>query len=569
MSSKNKKTYKEDIRQSFISYALVPAIIITITGFIVAYAVFFRSIVNNNQKLNQEVAAQLKETTNNYKNLASQFSKLPNTIECINIQECKAEVSNSIYEGISAQKIRANFYLLNQNEKMIIGSTNSLPKYLKHKPVSNIGISRLVRENLNIPNISIESLNKDQKLLTIGQAIVNKDEYLGMIVFELNPYDFTEYFQKTTSSSLIVTNSHNHVYWSTDPMLVNRFGKVLDEFQEKQGFVSALDTSFYINKNSVLDNELQVYTVSQTEKYNSIFITVAFILIFIFIMFYIFLYLVSAMIADRKTLVIDQIVETMSHVRNNDFNKLMNVHTEDEFQQIAISYNQMLSNIKKLMADNQEIGRQNVISEIKQLETQFDPHFIFNTLELIKYMVKIDPENVSKVIVGMSNLLRDSIDNSVSFLRLEEDVNYTKDYLLIQKFRFGDKLNYQFNITNDAKNCIVPKRIIQPIVENALIHGLDLENICHLIISASLIQNELVIVIEDNGKGINPQRLDEINKILSKKRNKTKYNGLYNVHRRIELIYGEQYGLNIENLKSGGAKVTINMPVKKEFDIDD
>lgn len=569
MSSKNKKTYKEDIRQSFISYALVPAIIITITGFIVAYAVFFRSIVNNNQKLNQEVATQLKETTNNYKNLASQFSKLPNTIECINIQECKAEVSNSIYEGISAQKIRANFYLLNQNEKMIIGSTNSLPKYLKHKPVSNIGISRLVRENLNIPNISIESLNKDQKLLTIGQAIVNKDEYLGMIVFELNPYDFTEYFQKTTSSSLIVTNSHNHVYWSTDPMLVNRFGKVLDEFQEKQGFVSALDTSFYINKNSVLDNELQVYTVSQTEKYNSIFITVAFILIFIFIMFYIFLYLVSAMIADRKTLVIDQIVETMSHVRNNDFNKLMNVHTEDEFQQIAISYNQMLSNIKKLMADNQEIGRQNVISEIKQLETQFDPHFIFNTLELIKYMVKIDPENVSKVIVGMSNLLRDSIDNSVSFLRLEEDVNYTKDYLLIQKFRFGDKLNYQFNITNDAKNCIVPKRIIQPIVENALIHGLDLENICHLIISASLIQNELVIVIEDNGKGINPQRLDEINKILSKKRNKTKYNGLYNVHRRIELIYGEQYGLNIENLKSGGAKVTINMPVKKEFDIDD
>lgn len=569
MSSKNKKTYKEDIRQSFISYALVPAIIITITGFIVAYAVFFRSIVNNNQKLNQEVAAQLKETTNNYMNLASQFSKLPNTIECINIQECKAEVSYSIYEGISAQKIRANFYLLNQNEKMIIGSTNSLPKYLKHKPVSNIGISRLVRENLNIPNISIESLNKDQKLLTIGQAIVNKDEYLGMIVFELNPYDFTEYFQKTTSSSLIVTNSHNHVYWSTDPMLVNRFGKVLDEFQEKQGFVSALDTSFYINKNSVLDNELQVYTVSQTEKYNSIFITVAFILIFIFIMFYIFLYLVSAMIADRKTLVIDQIVETMSHVRNNDFNKLMNVHTEDEFQQIAISYNQMLSNIKKLMADNQEIGRQNVISEIKQLETQFDPHFIFNTLELIKYMVKIDPENVSKVIVGMSNLLRDSIDNSVSFLRLEEDVNYTKDYLLIQKFRFGDKLNYQFNITNDAKNCIVPKRIIQPIVENALIHGLDLENICHLIISASLIQNELVIVIEDNGKGINPQRLDEINKILSKKRNKTKYNGLYNVHRRIELIYGEQYGLNIENLKSGGAKVTINMPVKKEFDIDD
>lgn len=569
MSSKNKKTYKEDIRQSFISYALVPAIIITITGFIVAYAVFFRSIVNNNQKLNQEVAAQLKETTNNYMNLASQFSKLPNTIECINIQECKAEVSNSIYEGISAQKIRANFYLLNQNEKMIIGSTNSLPKYLKHKPVSNIGISRLVRENLNIPNISIESLNKDQKLLTIGRAIVNKDEYLGMIVFELNPYDFTEYFQKTTSSSLIVTNSHNHVYWSTDPMLVNRFGKVLDEFQEKQGFVSALDTNFYINKNSVLDNEIQVYTVSQTEKYNSIFITVAFILIFIFVMFYIFLYLVSAMIANRKTLVIDQIVDTMSHVRNNDFNKLMNVHTEDEFQQIAISYNQMLSNIKKLMADNQEIGRQNVISEIKQLETQFDPHFIFNTLELIKYMVKIDPENVSKVIVGMSNLLRDSIDNSVSFLRLKEDVNYTKDYLLIQKFRFGDKLNYQFNITSDAKNCIVPKRIIQPIVENALIHGLDVENICRLIISARIVENELVIVIEDNGKGINPQRLDEISKILSKKRNKTKYNGLYNVHRRVELIYGEQYGLNIENLKSGGAKVTINMPVKKEFDIDD
>ena len=145
---------------------------------------------------------------------------------------------------------------------------------------------------------------------------------------------------------------------------------------------------------------------------------------------------------------------TMNLARDGEFDTPLVIHTGDEFEQIAVSYNQMLGDIHQLMDDKQELARQSALSQIQQLEAQFNPHFLFNTLELIKYMSRIAPDKAGDVIVGLSNLLRDSLDNSISKVTLQQDVEYTKNYLLIQKYRFGDKLAYDFDIAPEASRCM-------------------------------------------------------------------------------------------------------------------
>ena len=172
-------------------------------------------------------------------------------------------------------------------------------------------------------------------------------------------------------------------------------------------------------------------------------------------------------------------------------------------------------------------------------------------------MVKIAPEKAVKVIVGMSNLLRSSLDNISSVITLKEDIEYTENYLMIQKLRFGNQLNYKFDVEDSALKCLVPKRIIQPLVENTLIHGVDSQNRCKLSIAACIEDGKLRIIIEDDGKGIDAGKLEEIDAILNQRINTSRHNGLFNVHRRIGLIFGEQYGLKIENRQSRGVRVTV------------
>ena len=557
------KTFRDSIRQSFILYALVPAMLFAILCYMAVYTMLHKSIVADNKKINAAVTSQFERITSAYLSMACEFATLPNTVNCLNNQQANVELSTQLYQYTGSQAIRGQFYLLNAQNEVLLASTTALPHYIK--TAANYGIIRKSLANPNDANISIELLNGANKVLTIGKAIYADNQHLGTLVFEIGQQELTDLFWDISAAKILIVDRYGYACWSTDPLLVNRYGKILGEFQGRSGLVSALDTNFYTHYSDVLDGRFQVYTISETGKYDNIFATVGVTLILICILFFGCIYYASGIVADKKTKVIYQIADTMSNACKGDLEKPLVIQSEDEFQQIATSYNQMLRDMKKLIEDNHEIARQNVLTELKQLETQFNPHFIFNTLELIKYMTKIEPRKVEQVIISLSSLLRNSLDNTVSCVPLHEDIEYTKNYLLIQKFRFEEKLEYQFNIEKATRNYIVPKRIIQPIVENALVHGVDADGYCRLNIIARLQGDRLVIVVKDRGVGITEKRMEEIRAILRDQRNNSLHNGLYNVHRRIGLIYGEQYGLEIESSAARGTRVTISLPRDTEI----
>lgn len=204
--------------------------------------------------------------------------------------------------------------------------------------------------------------------------------------------------------------------------------------------------------------------------------------------------------------------------------------------------------------------------EIRQLEEKINPHFVFNVLETLRYEVLIDPEKASEMIMAFANIMRYNVYYGDTIVPLKTDIEYVKDYLMLQKMRYNRRLTYSIEIPEDLIECRIPKLVIQPIVENALKHGMKNVETINVNISASLENDHLIISVQDNGSGIEPEILDELIKDLEREDVYKEHIGMYNSHRVVRLLYGPPYGLKIESTYGKGTLVKIILPINKEND---
>jgi len=265
-------------------------------------------------------------------------------------------------------------------------------------------------------------------------------------------------------------------------------------------------------------------------------------------------------IAKKKTKSIELLINSINQVQDGNLNAFLDIKSGDEFELIGKHFNKMLNRLELLINKNLELTNRNQIAEIKQLESQFNPHFIFNTLETLKYMIAIDKEKATEMIIKFANILRYSIDYENKTIKLEQDISYLNNYLTIQKFRYNDRLTYEMNIEEDSKKLIVPKLILQPIIENCINHSYKRKESLHIVLDISIINNELIMVVKDNGDGITKSRLNEIMLKLDDNSIENNNIGLSNIHRRLKLLFGEKYGIFIESEEKIGTIVTIKIP---------
>ena len=167
------------------------------------------------------------------------------------------------------------------------------------------------------------------------------------------------------------------------------------------------------------------------------------------------------------------------------------------------------------------------------------------------------------MIDDLSEILRYSIRTVESLSRLDEDLQYTRSYLDILKYRFRDALRWSVNIEEEALDCFVPKLIIQPVIENAINYGFRSQTVLSIDINAVFCDGMLVLTIKNDGVGMEPEKLEEVMDQLEQEHDTTRHIGLYNIHRRIQLLYGREYGVKIESSPERGTSVIIRFPAKK------
>jgi autolysin sensor kinase len=222
----------------------------------------------------------------------------------------------------------------------------------------------------------------------------------------------------------------------------------------------------------------------------------------------------------------------------------------DTAEKITDKNRYLMIGLSHLISTQMEISKvENLISllkysELKALQSQINPHFLFNVLNTMTSLIRTNPEKAREVTIDLSNYLRYNLDNNVKNVELIKELNQVDTYIKIEKVRFGDKLNILYDVDESLYNFQIPSLIIQPLVENSIKHGIlkKRDNGCVKIIIKK-IDKDIEITIEDDGVGIEQSIIDNLDKQIKENI------GLKNVHQRLKLLYGE--GLNIKKLEQG------------------
>jgi two-component system sensor histidine kinase YesM len=280
--------------------------------------------------------------------------------------------------------------------------------------------------------------------------------------------------------------------------------------------------------------------------------------------------ILAVLISRNISRPIYDLVESMKQVESGNLHARVNFQRRDELGLLGRSFNAMVGRIQDLVDNVVAKQRQLRNSEIKALQAQINPHFLYNTLDSIKWLAKLNHvPQISVIATQLGKLLRSSI-NDADLTTVEESIVTIQSYLAIQKIRYRDKFATVVEIEPNILHCRIPKLILQPIVENAIVHGFEGKKSqgC-LSIRGWSEQSDLIFEVADNGVGMKPEWVAAINagqNIQSASADAHSI-GIQNVNRRIQLYYGPEYRLTVQSLLDRGTKVTLRMPIQPETEI--
>ncbi len=277
-----------------------------------------------------------------------------------------------------------------------------------------------------------------------------------------------------------------------------------------------------------------------------------------------FTVLCSNLIARSIDRPIRAIRDGMEKVKNGDFTVQVQPQANDEVGELAQSFNQLTQRTGQLIRLNREADRQRRIAEIEALKSRINPHFLYNTLETIRMQAVLhDEPEIAKGVSSLGKMLRYSIGGAGDFVPLEREMENATNYVFLQKMRYQDKFQVKMQFQPGSMECLVPRLIVQPIVENALQHGIEKKcGQALLCVRTELHADRLCICVQDDGVGIAPERLAELRSQLQAgyARGRNKHIGMHNVHSRLQLYFGSEYGVEIESRPGEGTTVRLWMP---------
>lgn len=263
---------------------------------------------------------------------------------------------------------------------------------------------------------------------------------------------------------------------------------------------------------------------------------------------------------------IKRLIAVMNQAATGDNDVRLTLKTGDEMERLADGFNVMMERLSELMEDNYQQGLKRREAEFVALQAQINPHFLYNTLESINWealRMTRGQNKISDMVTALSDLLRFSINKGNEIVTFEDEFNHLRNYLFIQQERYNDKFDVAWDIAPEVLSCRTVKLILQPLVENAIYHGLEEIDDNGLISIRGRVREEgILIEIMDNGAGIPDERLQQIRySIRDWAESPSTGIGVRNVHERIQLYFGRSYGIAIHSIVDIGTTIQIRLPV--------
>lgn len=570
LMKKIKKYSNQSIGFTIVSSTIIMIVILVASIFVSNYINYFQNIKESTNVQTQEISRQI---VYNYENYIGTIIETSNLIQVDianrNIEEEPVAISEYFSDIIrlKSEIIRIDIY--DEDGKNITSSEKS-----------EINTSLRTQENWlvwalqepTIHNFSVPYEEYGTYRLTISKYIdFNRNSEHGILKIEIN---FNNIIELAKNSNLgvggyisIIDANYNKIYSSKSPtsnlsnedeetvlksiVLGSQSTKIGD--YEMMIHVDTLENTKW--RICVFTNIDQIMMIQRDFLRNIILISAVFIIVAV---------VVLLGISRKITRPLEQLEQAMTNVDNNDYFMIeeVNLTANKEVESLSIRFNLMMKRIKELMDKVVVEQNEQRKSELKALHNQINPHFLYNTLDSITWLIEKNKNyEASEMVVALAKFFRISIYKGLNIIPIRDEIEHARNYLLIQSFRYQDTFDYEFIVDEKLLNKQTMKLVLQPIIENSIYHGLKNQiDPGHLIIKVEQVDDNIKFSVIDNGYGMRQEKIDDLYKNL-KNPNLIDGVGLKNIYQRLAIYYGIDAKLIIESELDEGTCISVIIPI--------
>lgn len=551
-------------------FSIIPVITLGIIAYTMSRSILLSNLENRVNTTVVSASSSLERCLNEYRTALDYFC---NDKDVINILTSNEPNSKAIYQKIylllSGKQQTVQMHVIPADGSYAI-STSELPADYNIKVYPNWGIFRALKgtESSILYSNHYVSASGHEYCLAVARTIVDGDNrVIGYAIIDLPPEVIKDALAQVNEPypvAYTVYDANNYILYSqsveSSAFLSQDCLTNISKSRSSGSYYSS-DKQLTVWNTTPGNYPLGVLTTTETGYITDsiiylVFTTVSIAMITILLLLVLMPFIIQALLKP-----LNGIVNTMTQIQNGNTLARVPVSTQYEFGFIGSNLNKTLDKMDELYRVNLEKQDSLRVAELKALYSQINPHFLYNTLDSIKWLAKLNnTRDIVVMVAQLGHMLQYTIHNQKNLIPIADEIAFVNSYLSIQKLRYGDKFEVEFKVDDDILQCIIPKLIIQPLVENAIIHGIENKiGTAHLIIRGVSEQDAIRFEISDNGVGMSFEKLAEIQRQINEPMSDQSI-GLSNVNKRIKLYYGDSYGLTIDSKENVGTSMTITIP---------
>lgn len=410
----------------------------------------------------------------------------------------------------------------------------------------------------------------NEKIVSVARSIVSPTDgsFLGMFVINIKANDFAAlwYNGQADDRIIAVADKENHLIMNPNAAKEDDLETYIQSVNakmpvNKRQTVKLGNEKYYLVITQLECIEGKIYQFYATKSATKGFEILYFVLLIGTLLIGAVFYLISYRISDKITKPLYQLVDSMREVSGGDF-QIQTDKLNGELQILSTTFNKMTKRIDIMFWELTEKEKQKRDMELLALQAQINPHFLYNTLNSIQCVAEMQgAENVSNMLDAMISILHYTAESAGEIVAMEKELTFIQNYIKIINFRYFDRFSFLVQADDKVRNYGTLRFILQPIVENAIFHGFEADDL-NALIEIKIVEKDqnLVIEITDNGRGMEEAKCAEILQHDSTERRGLNRIGIYNVNQRIKLYFGESYGIHIISKMGQFTKVIITMP---------
>lgn len=564
----HREKFQEQLRKSFIGYAgiLVAAMLVLYLGSCLVnyYVVVVQGNRNDNDQITQALTGQMAS----YAQGLAEFSRSDVLLRAVSQEDgaSRTEANRCLYAFANAQTMRPYFVLMDKAGKVVCSNFSYSNQNIFSGSLFATGsITRMWQEPEQvIQSVFTARVSSEQTCCySLSKALVDVDgEIAGYLLFNIRQESF-EALAEGRSSDVLLADKYGNVIYSTlklpkDPSDKLPSGKYTLS-APRDHMLDFGDNHYYVTESTWEGAALQLYTLTYMNTHTRMLWFGVGLFFFLLVILVGMIWVLTGAFSRKNAMELSELKYAVEQLEQNGGVEDLPAQCSEETQALYMHFRTLIRHNNALIDRRRQM-------EIKQLESQFNPHFVYNIMETIRYQMGQDAKAASRMLLSFAALMRYSINYGSSKVPLETDVEYINDYLLLQKVRFNNCLRYSFSIPEELLDCQIPKLLLQPVIENSIKHGYQSGKTLDISITAEKVGTDLCFTVRDNGAGMSRERLEGIRELLRQEPEEVSaaHVGLYNAHKVVSLTYGPPYGLEVDSVPDVGTTVVIHMPYEME-----